>query len=177
MKIQTSIHIAHNSCLGEGRAFTRDGIYVKNSEQVDIEDNHCSWFSYGIDLYGAGNATVANNTLDHNSIGVGLSSNANYAEIRRNELSENREGMNIQQSSHANINNNTFRTNRDYGIYMSSESSDILDKYIHGSYEGIVYIPQQRNHCDEKQGNEQHRWSACGVFVLGILEIQYIQKP
>jgi parallel beta-helix repeat protein len=106
-----------------------DGTYIRNSDGTVVNNkitnsNHpgySSFYSAGIELFGADNTFVTGNKIDGCDYGINISATVNGAYIR----------------------NNTIKNNKSVGIY-SGNSPDIFELYIENNFiqyngaEGIV---------------------------------------
>jgi len=121
---------------------TGDGVYVTNSSNITIRDNHISYagqpvsgkIAKGIRLSSVTNALVVGNTIDHNTdFGIHLVGGTTGATISGNELSYNARGfqraaagIDVFASSNNVIQYNVSHHNEDSGIEFRTGSSNNL---------------------------------------------------
>ncbi len=130
--------VSNNTCVGDGTAFTRDGIYLTNSDGAVIRDNHCSRLRYGVDVYHSDSAEIINNEITGNVRGIALSF-SNYSTARYNYIGSNDWGIDMQYSDNATISHNRIESTENYGIQILSKNSVISWNDIDTAGNGGIY--------------------------------------
>jgi len=108
---------------------------------VKIEDNEIKRNNEtGISLKNSNNTTIKRNNISDNQDGIEISENSQYNTITDNTINNNQNtGVNIQQSNNNTIKNNTIRNNTQTGIKMDHSTSNSITNMniISGSDVGI----------------------------------------
>ncbi len=125
---------------------TGDGIYVKNSTNVDIVRNHVSYngqpvlneTARGIRFANVDNSVVEDNTVDHNtaygiyvdagSTGVLVSGNTSFANAFGYQRAAS--GIRIHSSSGNTITGNVSRDNEDSGIDLDKSTDNVVSNNL-----------------------------------------------
>jgi len=146
--------IAGNKLVSDGR-----GIYLKEAENITIENNNASQNGCGIYLRDSSRNTLENNEVNHNWLygeeyrnGI-LLKNSNYNKITGNNVSRNWDGVRLKNSSNNELSENTVID--DY-FCISLQNNSNNNKLLDNSVKSIGYsyeITLGKSHNNTLQGN------------------------
>ena len=159
-------HSDDNSIRNMDIRFVQDGIYMQESNNLNIFDNFIQQARYGLHVMYSDQLTIANNISSKNSTGA-MVMVSDGTVIKNNRLVDNQsnvhaQGLLLYDVSNSSIRNNHIMSNR-LGIYIEeSQSNQLTDNEIRNNHIGIQFKNAEKNLLSEN------------AFINNVNEIQAI---
>jgi len=112
---------------------SQPGTRVKNC-RIDMGENYEIWqpnglYGKGIDLYGAHNSVILNNTLNEQGYGLYIYS-ASGVRVEGNSFDSNAEGIYMKSSSGNALTNNKVNSSKSFGVLLINSMNNTLSGII-----------------------------------------------
>ncbi len=153
------------------------GIYVENTSHCRLMNNHILNTTYGIYLARAKNCELEGNIMKGNAKGEVLSGNgihlwySHFIQIRKNHISNHRDGLYFEFSYSLSISDNQSSQNLRYGMhFMFCHDSDFIRNSFSANQTGVAIMYSERINVFRNYFDKSFK-----SFSLGLLlkEINY----
>ena len=152
---------------------TKCGIYISNSDTVDVISNYISnCTEYGMQISGSTNSRLYDNTVETSQIGVKVVSST-AVNITNNTIKETEyAGLHIEDSTGSLVKYNTFENNVGDAFYLAASNSQIYDNIFDKNQRGITLAGFSSNIYNNTFSNQ----TASGIYALSTSDANILYK-
>jgi parallel beta-helix repeat protein len=147
---------------------------IVNCTNITIKDLTLTNNAQGILLaYSKANNMIANNNLSSNRRGIYLLNSSN-SNISNNSISDNEDGIRLEESSNNIICNNTINTNNLRGIWLHDSANNIIrSNTIRSNTENGIYLSGSSNNAVSRNKINS---SGCGIDLYSSNNFFYLNN-